>query len=246
MILGAVVVAHDGGTARAKAHIDGNKHPCGVHDHAIGGDAVDGIVAHELVIIEHTRDRAGHAGHHFGCAVGAGLDHGTEFKFGFGKAKGRAVLFCEEPNGGDDAAHALAQTRRQRRACDSHGEERHKEEVSDHIGTARKDGDDQSELGLFCYDQIALEGILRQHGGVEEQDDATVDDAILDEGIGGAQKVRHGADEDDAKGRAKDADDDHQPDHHGEISACALGVALAECFGDQGASAHAKHGSHAA
>ena len=237
--------ADDRRAADGIADVDGNENELHVHQDAVGRNAVLTDVFEQLEVVEHTDDGRGNIAHQLGRAVAAGVQQRAQLQPRSDKAQ-TARIRAEEIDQREQAAHALAQARRNGRACNSPAEARDKQRVERHIRHARRDRRGKTQLRLFRRDQEALEHVLQHERGCERIDDAAIAHAVLQHLRRCAEKQRDRPYEHHAGHREQHAEQRRKENHHGKIAVGFLLPALAERFGDKCSAARADHEADAA
>ena len=241
----AVVIADNRRAADAVADGCTDEDELHIHQHAVGGNAVLAQHAQKLHVIEHGDERRGNVAHKLGRTVCAGLEDGRRLKFEGSEAK-RKILLAEDIHCRNDAADALADARRQRRARQPPAENRDEQRVEHHVRHARRDNDQQPHARPLSHDQEALKHALQHERRCERNGDAAVKHAIRHDALACAHQPGDWADEGDAQHGQDQTGDDHETDHHGENAVGSLRVAAAHLLGNQRAAARAEHEARAA
>ena len=224
---------------------DRHKDKLDIHQHTVGGNTVLPRVFQQLEVVEHADDGCRDVGDQLGGAVCRCGKNRAPFN-ACPRQMQQTVVWTNKVDKRNDAAYALADTGGNSRTGNTKAEHADKQHIQNHIGTAGRQRRDKTEAWLFGGDKEALKEVLQHERRVEGDDDSAVNDAVLEHCLICAEQNGDGTHEDDADDGNDNTDNQCDPNHHGEIAVCLLGLLFAERFGDKRAATRAKHKADAA
>ena len=234
------MVADNGRAADGKAEERGHEYEIHIHHDRIRGNSLLADQAHELDIVQDRNNRRGNVAHQLGRAVCAGVQQLFPVKPGAGQPY-PVASGVQEIQERQHAAHAVTDHRRNRCARNAQPAHRNQHIVEQHVGQAGRDREDEAHVRLFCDDEKALERGLQHEGHTAREQDAAIDDTVVDQRVARARKTRDGFHIDHAEQAQHRAEQHDRQDNHGEIAVGLLLVAFAHGARDNGAAACTQH-----